>query len=143
MGEGAVVEMDLMDSEYAIPGELQAYVAEHRRVEAWPEKAQRRIESLERRVRHLEELVHRLVNASPDRRWEGAVQTIGLNNPYSLPAFTPVSDDDWKRLDGVVQAALGHGIDRYSAAMMRAAWDACAASIREFATEGDAQDAMG
>lgn len=143
MGEGAVVEMDLTDDEYAIPGALNAYVAEHRRVEAWPEKAQRRIDGLEKRVQHLEELVHRLVNASPDRRWAGAVQTIELNNPYSLAAFTPVSDDDWKRLDGVVSSALGHGIDRYSAAAMRHAWDACVASIREFATEGDAQDAMG
>lgn len=60
MGEGAVV--DLMDGEYAVPGELQGYVPEHRRVEAWPERAQRRMEALERRVRHLEVLVHRLVN---------------------------------------------------------------------------------
>lgn len=62
MGEGAVV--DLMDSEYAIPGELEAYVAERRRVEAWPERAQRRIEAMESRIRHLETLVHRLVNGA-------------------------------------------------------------------------------
>lgn len=141
MGEGAVV--DLMDGEYTIPGELQAYVAERRRVEAWPEKAQWRMDSLEARVRHLEEMVHRLINADPDGRWQGAVQTVELNNPYGIAAFTPVSDADWKRLDGVVQAALGHGIDRYSAAAMCHAWDACTASIREFATEGDAQNAMG
>jgi len=60
MGEGAVV--DLMDGEYTVPGELQAYVPEHRRVEAWPERAQRRVDALERRVRHLEMLVHRLIN---------------------------------------------------------------------------------
>lgn len=141
MGEGAVV--DLMDGEYTIPGELLAYVAEHRRVEAWPEKAQRRVESLERRVRHLEEMIHRLVNVDPDRRWQGAVQTVELNNPHGIAAFTPVTDADWKRLDEVVQAALGHGIDRYSAACMVHAWDACAAAIRELATEGDARDAMG
>lgn len=60
MGEGAIV--DLLDEEYAMPGELQAYRAEHRRIEAWPERAQRRIDALERRVRHLEELVHRMIN---------------------------------------------------------------------------------
>lgn len=64
MGEGVVV--DLMDEEYAMPGELLAFVAEHRRVEAWPERAQRRIDGLEKRVRHLEELVHRLVNGRND-----------------------------------------------------------------------------
>jgi len=141
MGEGAVV--DLMDGEYAIPGELQAYVAEHRRVEAWPEKAQRRLDSLEARVRHLEEMVHRLINADPDRRWQGAVQTVELNNPYGIAAFTPVTQDDWARLSDLVLAELGHGIDRYSAACMVHAWDACASAIRELATEGDAQDAMG
>lgn len=61
MGEGAIV--DLMDDEYTVPGELQAYRSEHRRIEAWPEQAQRRIDALERRVRHLECLVHRLINA--------------------------------------------------------------------------------
>jgi hypothetical protein len=75
MGEGAIV--DLMDGEYAIPGELQAYVAEHRRVEAWPEKAQRRIDSLERRVRHLEEMVHRLVNANREFATEGQGDAVG------------------------------------------------------------------
>jgi hypothetical protein len=62
MGEGAVV--DLMDSEYAIPGELEAYVPAQRRVEAWPDRAQRRIDALESRIRHLEALVHRLVNGA-------------------------------------------------------------------------------
>lgn len=147
MGEGAVV--DLMDGEFTIPGELQAYVAEHRRVEAWPEKTARRVESLERRVRHLEALVHRLVNADPERSWYAAVQTVELNNPYSLTCFTPVTDDDWARLHDLVQQHLGHGLDRYSAAMMGRAWDQCVAAIREFATDaadgtpGSAQDAMG
>lgn len=62
MGEGGII--DMMDDEYTIPGQLHAYVPEEKRVEAWPEKAQRRIDSLERRVRHLESLVHRLVNGS-------------------------------------------------------------------------------
>jgi hypothetical protein len=62
MGEGAVI--DLMDDEYAIPGELQAYVPAQRRVEAWPERAQRRIDALESRIRHLESMVHRLVNGA-------------------------------------------------------------------------------
>lgn len=65
MGEGVVV--DLMDDEYARPGELQAYTPEHRRVEAWPERVQRRVESLESRVRHLEMAVHRLMNGEQAR----------------------------------------------------------------------------
>jgi hypothetical protein len=56
--------IDLMDAEYAMPGELEVLTPPHRRIEAWPDKAKRQIESLERRVRHLEVLIHRLVNAS-------------------------------------------------------------------------------
>lgn len=47
----------LSDPEYAVPGEIQ------RRVEAWPEKTDRRIDSLENRVSFLEATVHRLMNA--------------------------------------------------------------------------------
>lgn len=147
MGEGAIV--DLMDSEYAMPGELEAYVPAQRRVEAWPERAQRRIEALEGRVLHLETLVQRLVDADPECNWQTAVQTVELNNPYLLACFTPVTDDDWARLHDLVQQHLGHGLDRYSAAMMCRAWDECVAAIREFATDaedgtpGSAQDAMG
>ena len=54
MGEGAVVEIDLMDEEYAIPGELAAYAPQHRRIEAHPERTDRRIDALERRVRQVE-----------------------------------------------------------------------------------------
>ena len=72
MGEGAVVDME--DGEFTVPGELQAYVAEHRRIEAWPEKTARRVESLERRVRHLEALVHRLVNGDAPKRLEAGNQ---------------------------------------------------------------------
>ena len=43
-------DIDMDDAEYAIPGELQAYKPTRRLVEAWPEKAQRRIETLERQV---------------------------------------------------------------------------------------------
>ena len=60
MTEHAII--DRLDDEYTIPGELQAYVPEHRRVEAWPDKAKRQIEALEKRVRHLEMMVHRLAN---------------------------------------------------------------------------------
>ena len=47
----------LSDPEYAVPGEIQ------RRVEAWPEKTDRRIDSLENRLAFLEATVHRLMNA--------------------------------------------------------------------------------
>lgn len=67
--------------------------------------------------------------------WKGAVQTARLNNPYALDAFMPVTQDDWARLSDLVQRELGHGIDRYSAAMMVAAWDGCTAAIETMATE--------
>lgn len=67
--------------------------------------------------------------------WESAVQTARLNNPYALDAFTPVTQDDWARLSDLVLAELGHGIDRYSAAMMVRAWDGAAAAIETMATE--------
>lgn len=47
----------LSDPEYAAPGELD------RVVEAWPEKCDRRVASLERRMAFLEATVHRLINA--------------------------------------------------------------------------------
>ena len=47
----------LSDSEYAAPGELD------RVVEAWPEKCDRRVASLEKRMAFLEATVHRLMNA--------------------------------------------------------------------------------
>jgi hypothetical protein len=47
----------LSDPEYAVPGEIQ------RRVEAWPEKTDRRIDSLEKRLAFLEATVHRMLNA--------------------------------------------------------------------------------
>ena len=60
-----------------------------------------------------------------------AIETVTLNNPYSITAFTPVTDDDWARLHDLVMAELGHGLDRYSAAMMVRAWDGCTATLRE------------
>jgi hypothetical protein len=90
MGEGAVV--DLMDAEYAMPDEINEWVKRHTtRPEPWfetakrnlieevrqsapimrqtacepwpwPETAKRQIAGLESRVRHLERLVHGLLN---------------------------------------------------------------------------------
>lgn len=67
--------------------------------------------------------------------WESAVQTARLNNPYALDAFMPVTVEDWQRLNDLVQRELGHGLDRYSAAMMVQAWDGCTATIETMATE--------
>lgn len=67
--------------------------------------------------------------------WESAVQTARLNNPYSIDAFTPVTEEDWARLNDLVMRGFGHGIDRYSAAMMVMAWDGCTATIEAMATE--------
>lgn len=67
--------------------------------------------------------------------WESAVETVTLNNPYGLAAFTPVTEADWKRLNDLIQRELGHGLDRYSAACMMHAWDACAAAVATLATE--------
>jgi hypothetical protein len=63
------------------------------------------------------------------------VRTARLNNPYSLDAFTPVSEAEWKRLNDLVQRELGHGIDRYSASAMVHAWDGCTAAIEAMAGE--------
>lgn len=67
--------------------------------------------------------------------WESAVRTARLNNPYSLDAFTPVTEEDWRRLNDLVVREFGHGIDRYSAACMVQAWDGCTAAIETMATE--------
>lgn len=48
------LRFDIGDPEYAMPGELEAYKAPARRVEAWPDKAERRIAALERRLFALE-----------------------------------------------------------------------------------------
>lgn len=47
-------DLNIGDPEYAMPGELEAYKPEHRRVEAWPDKTQRTIEALQRRLFALE-----------------------------------------------------------------------------------------
>jgi hypothetical protein len=64
MSEHAII--DMMDEEFTIPGELQAWTPEHRRIEAWPDKAKRQITVLEQRVLQLERLVHGLLNGSED-----------------------------------------------------------------------------
>jgi hypothetical protein len=53
----------------------QAEAGEHRRVEAWPERTDRRVVDLEKRVLHLEKMVHLLVNADAlPRRLEAGNQ---------------------------------------------------------------------
>jgi len=73
--------------------------------------------------------------ARPDDAWKNAVQTARTNNPYALSAFTPVSYAEWRRL----QYLVGNSLDRYSAAMMEKAWDACASAIEEMAIESEVQ----
>lgn len=60
MGEGELI--DILDPEYAMPGELERWPERTPRVEPWPETAKRQIAALEGRVRHLERLVHGLLN---------------------------------------------------------------------------------
>ena len=63
MGEGELI--DILDPEYAMPGEIERHesnVKRHASCEPWPETAKRQISSLEGRVRHLERLVHGLLN---------------------------------------------------------------------------------
>lgn len=52
--------IDLHAPEYTIPGDLD------RRVEAWPDRTERRLRHLEHRVRHLEETLHRLLNQATE-----------------------------------------------------------------------------
>lgn len=51
-------ETAILDPEFAMPGELDAPAP----VEAWPERADRRILSLERRISQLQATVLRLIN---------------------------------------------------------------------------------
>lgn len=54
-------ELNITDPEYAIPGEL-----DRRPVEAWPERTERRINQLEDRIRHLEAILHGLLNQATE-----------------------------------------------------------------------------
>lgn len=58
-------QLNITDPEYTIPGQLD------RRVEAWPERTERRINQLEQRIRHLETVVNRLLNQATED--EGAL----------------------------------------------------------------------
>ena len=60
MGEGELI--DILDPEYAMPGELERWPERTPCVEPWPETAKRQIAGLEARLRHLERLVHGLLN---------------------------------------------------------------------------------
>ena len=66
--------IDMLDAEYTMPGELLVSADQSQQakvVEAWPEKTDRRVDALERRVRHLEAVVHRLINGdAPHQRLE-------------------------------------------------------------------------
>lgn len=53
-------QLNITDPEYTIPGQLD------RRVEAWPERTERRINQLEQRIRQLEEMLHRLLNQATE-----------------------------------------------------------------------------
>jgi hypothetical protein len=53
-------QLNITDPEYTIPGQLD------RRVEAWPERTERRINQLEQRIRHLETVVHSLLNQATE-----------------------------------------------------------------------------
>jgi len=66
MGEGELI--DILDPEYAMPGELERWPERTPRVEPWPETAKRQIASLEDRVRYLEGLVHLMLNADDQER---------------------------------------------------------------------------
>lgn len=70
--------IDLYDSEYTVPGEL--LLPTPKPVEAWPEKADRRIKSLESRVRFLEMTLHRLINAAEQVQIDGVQRSIDGNS---------------------------------------------------------------
>ena len=69
MGEGELI--DILDPEYAMPGELDRQVFGGLRgtaCEPWPETAKRQIAELQDRVRYLEGLVHLILNAEDQER---------------------------------------------------------------------------
>jgi len=61
--------IDLYDSEYTVPGEL--LLPTPKPVEAWPEKADRRI---------MEMTVHRLINAADQVQIDGVQRSIDGNS---------------------------------------------------------------
>ena len=69
MGEGELI--DILDPEYAMPGEIERHVAGVMRRDAcepWPETAKRQIAELQEKVRYLEGLVHLMLNADDQER---------------------------------------------------------------------------
>lgn len=69
MGEGELI--DILDPEYAMPGEIEGWASSVKRqtsCEPWPETAKRQIAALEGRVHHLECLVHLMLNADDQER---------------------------------------------------------------------------
>ena len=115
----------------------------NRTVTAWAGRMERAKVMLNEAQRAAIEMQGRLVEQSVQigrlretlAAWVSASQTVALNNPYQLTAFTPVSDEDWRRLGELVEREFGHSLDRYSAACMVDAWDACAAAVIQMATE--------
>lgn len=63
--------------------------------------------------------------------YKSAISNARLNNPYSITAFTPVSNEQWVELASIIGRELGHSIDRYAAALMVDAWDRCTRTIEE------------
>jgi hypothetical protein len=83
-----VLDIDLLDPEYAMPGELErsAQAGRPQRVEAWPERAQRRIEALEARMAALEGA---LGFDRPPRRLDlfaPPIVPLGATEPQEAPA---------------------------------------------------------
>lgn len=62
MPEPTTINFD--DDEYTIPGELLTTATAVRSgVEAYPERTDRRLDAIEQRLRHVETLLHQLLNA--------------------------------------------------------------------------------
>lgn len=70
-GGDAAPVIDFDDAEYTMPGELAGYVPEPRRVEAWPERTERRLAALEGRVWRLEGCLRRLAGRRDDSDFAG------------------------------------------------------------------------
>lgn len=97
-----------VDTEFAAPGELDAWLNGEYQIEAWPDKAKRQIASLESRVRALEVQVHQLLNAhqpvvfAEERAWQRlGVMAQRLLREAPLVAMSSLVTEDCREADEI------------------------------------------
>jgi len=100
-----------IDDEHAIPGELEDWLQDRRRVEAWPDRVKRDLYVLRRRVYHLEVCVHRLLNEKVREKGQGQLDQESallvidvaqhLLNEAPVDAMLSLATDDCREADEI------------------------------------------